>query len=202
MNPVLRFRPLDPPYCGDQGGWWPESSGPARLAVAEPVPLTLALIDGMGHGADAERSALVAKSYIAQHYHEPDLAQIIIGCDGVLKRTRGATMIVGRIDYQQQLFAFAGVGNCSAIIYRSDRSSVRLVSDVGIVGVGFSQLLVESIPVQPGDLVVLHTDGIRERMHLNNYGSVILNDSSRLADALIADWGKQIDDVAVLVVQI
>ncbi|MBF0159429.1 MAG: SpoIIE family protein phosphatase [Magnetococcales bacterium] len=202
MNPVLRVRPLDPPYCGDQGGWWPDVSHQNQPAIEEPDVLTLAIIDGMGHGADAEQSALIAKSYIAQHCHELDLTQIITGCDTVLRRTRGATMVIGRVDYQQHLFSFAGIGNCSALIYRSDHSSVRLVSDIGIVGVGFSRLLVESMPIQSGDLIVLHTDGIRSRMHFNNYGSAILGDSSRLADTIMADWGKQIDDAAVLVVQI
>ncbi len=189
-QPVLRFRAMDPPHCGDQGGWWQEGS-----------TVHLLMVDAMGYGVEAERTALMAKDYVAAHLND-SVDAVFSGCDEQLRRTRGVTMAYGRVDSEQATLTFAGVGNCAGVIQRNDGSLTKLICDIGIVGSGFSSLTPISLPVFPGDLVVLHTDGIRERMHFTNYARDPSVECGRLADRIVADWGKSIDDIGLLIMKV
>ena len=190
MHPALRFRAMEPPYCGDQGGW-----------IQEESVSHLFVIDAMGYGEDAEKTALLAKEYVTTHIHD-GLESLFTGCDEQLRRTRGATMAYARIDSNQATLVFAGIGNCAGVIQRNDGSLTKLICDIGILGSGFSNLTSISLPVFPGDLIILHTDGIRERMHFTNYAKDASMECGRLADRIIADWGKSIDDLGVLVMRV
>lgn len=176
---------LDSPYCGDQCGYW-EVNGRVTLCVA----------DGLGHGKGAEQAAKPAVDYVARHLSDP-LQELFANCDLALRSTRGVAMGVAVIDTDVGRLTYAGIGNTRMMIVGD--KTVQLSSNNGIVGGGYRMLTPETVPLEPGALVILFTDGIPERMSISGYFGALRGDVRRLAEKILLDWGRETDDAAVLV---
>ncbi len=175
----------DAPHCGDECGYWPGDD-----------KTTLCVVDGLGHGPDAERAARAAVDYVARHLSEP-LADIFAGCNVALHRTRGVAMGLAVVEEGVGRLTYAGIGNTRAMIV--GERTVHLSSNWGIVGGGYRTLSPETVPLVPGDLVILSTDGVAEMIDLSAYDDELRADVQGLAERIVRDWGRETDDVAVLV---
>ena len=184
---------LNDPHCGDQCGHW-QVDGKTTLCVA----------DGLGHGPDAEAAARAAIDYVGRHLSRP-LPDIFAGCDLALRGTRGAVMGIALIDAQQGTLTYGGVGDTRALIVRrpalepAQRKTFHLRGNWGIVGAGYKTLSPECVPLNPGDLVMLCTDGLPETIDMSPYDDRLVDDLPRLAGSILRDWGRETDDAAVLV---
>jgi len=190
-------------HCGDDCVYWQSGR-----------EITLCIVDGLGHGQHAERAAKAAVDYVAHHLTEP-LVDIFAGCDRALRRTRGVAMgiaviVVGEEDDEDEeagtfvslsrtTLTYAGIGNTRAMIVRREHPVVRLPGNYGIVGGGYRRLSPATVPLNPGDLVILTTDGIKERCDLLGYGDALRGDVQQLAERILQDWSRETDDAAVLV---
>lgn len=154
------------------------------------------MIDGLGHGQGAERAALAALNFVAQHHDEP-LLEVFAGCDRALRETRGAAMGIAVADPAAGTLTYAGIGNTRAVVV--GRETTRPRSHYGIVGGGYGMLKTETVPLAPGDLVIMCTDGIPESIELSGYDERLRADVGRLAERILEDWGHETDDAAVLV---
>ena len=175
----------DGPHCGDAGGHW-QAGGRTILCIN----------DGLGHGKGAEVAASAALDYVSVHLQD-SLPDIFAGCESAIRHTRGVAMGIAVIDQDAGTLTYAGVGNTRGII--AGQEVRRLNSDPGIVGGGYKTLLPEIVPLVPGDLVILSTDGVAEMMDMSGYDSAVLREVEPLAWKLLEDWGKARDDAAVLV---
>ena len=173
------------PRCGDQGACW-----------ANDGKVTLCLADGLGHGKDAEKAARDALDYVAGHYAAP-LVELFAGCDEALYRTRGAAVGIIVIDYEAGTLTHAGVGNTRAVVV-GDKTA-HLDSTAGIVGAGYGRLVPETLPFMADDLVVMVTDGIKQKFDFADFAEMGGTDLQRLAEKILQDWGEETDDAAVLV---
>ena len=61
---------------------------------------------------------------------------------------------------------------------------------------GFSEAAAR---LAPGESLILLTDGIRSGLDLSRYDRTVLGSPQRLAKAILRDWGREHDDVGVLV---
>jgi len=181
------------PYCGDECGYW-ESSNKTTLCV----------IDGLGHGEHAESAAKAAVQYVGHHLSQ-SLDELFAGCDQALRNTRGVAMSTAIVEEDAGTLTCAGIGNARAMIVREPRAkkaggkTIILSSNYGIVGGGYKTLSPETVPLMPGDLVILHTDGVEETIGVSRYDDALRADLQRLAERIIQDWGRETDDAAVLV---
>ncbi len=173
------------PHCGDQGACW-----------ANDGKVTLCLADGLGHGEDAEKAARTAMDYVAGHCDAP-LAELFAGCDEALYRTRGVAMGIIIIDHEAGTLTHAGVGNTRAVVVGDE--TTRLDSTAGIVGAGYGRLVPEAVPFMADDLVVMVTDGIKQRFDFADCAEMGGTDLQRLAEKILEDWSRGTDDAAVLV---
>nr|QNO44173.1 hypothetical protein NLDJDEJO_00005 [Methanosarcinales archaeon ANME-2c ERB4]QNO44861.1 hypothetical protein FNLBKCNM_00005 [Methanosarcinales archaeon ANME-2c ERB4]QNO46570.1 hypothetical protein NKHCAGDB_00003 [Methanosarcinales archaeon ANME-2c ERB4] len=172
------------PYCGDEYGYWEEGT-----------KTILSIVDGLGHGKDAEIAAKAAVNYIARHLSE-SLQEIFTGCDSELRGTRGAAMGITVIDAEKDKLTYAGIGNTRVIVVNS--KTFRLDSDYGIIGGGFKKLTPETLAIGKEALVVMFTDGVEELVDLSRY-DLISGDVHELAEKIITDWRIERDDAAVMV---
>ena len=185
---------LDDPHCGDQVACW--QLGPRRAL--------LCIADGLGHGESAETAARAALDYVSRRLEDP-LGEIFAGCDAAIRCTRGVAMSIAVVDAEAGSLIYAGVGNTRAIIVRQgDPGSNEpwahpLRNSHGIVGAGYQRLSPETAALAPGDLLILHTDGIQPRMELAGYDGALLANVRRLAEAILRGWARERDDAAVLV---
>lgn len=173
------------PHCGDALGVW-------RMNGTR----TLCIVDGLGHGEHAETAARAALDCVLRHLSRP-LPDIFAICDRALRGTRGVVMGIAAIDEAAGRLTYAGVGNTSILIAGTGQH--RLGSDPGIVGAGYRSLSLESVPLQPGDHVIMWTDGIKPEFDLELCSSWRATDPQPLAEAILGRWGRESDDAAVLV---
>ncbi|MBF0448026.1 MAG: SpoIIE family protein phosphatase [Magnetococcales bacterium] len=188
MTAVIITHPANSqgPFCGDQLAHWQEKGRHFFFAA-----------DGLGHGKEAEAAALSAREFVENGLDSP-LEKLFDGCNQHIRNTRGVAMGIAIFDPQAETVTFAGVGNISMLILRSNRSANRFSSDPGIVGGGYRRVRPETIPFLRGDLLVLHTDGVKERMNILAYRRPLLDDLKRLGIQILEDWSRRHDDTGIL----
>ena len=195
-------------------------SGPIEWAVAgQPLPgedesgdgwvvadtggaTLVGVIDGLGHGHLAAVAAGQAASVLQDNPAEP-LNALFVLCHQALSRTRGAAITLGVIDQAEGTLEWLGVGNVAGLpgarVARGPDPAVQCDAARRRVGQQLSGVLrPEKTSIQPGDVVLFGTDGLRsgfdDRPDLSQ--SV-----AALAQGILANCAKGIDDALVLVVR-
>jgi len=173
-----------------------DRSGDLHVIAPFERGVLLAVLDGLGHGLDA---ALAAEAGAAALLAQPDapVADLIVRCHEAMQRTRGAVLTLVSIDAQRSELDWCGVGNVEAVLVRAQR---RLPSEAaptrgGVVGYRLPPLKVSTLPISPGDILVLATDGIS-----SGFSGAIERDDEpqQIAEAVFARYAKTSDDALVL----
>jgi negative regulator of sigma-B (phosphoserine phosphatase) len=172
-------------------------SGDAYWIKEEEEATLICLIDGLGSGEAAAEAAQAAIRCVEVSSTFP-LSDIMAKCHQALRGTRGAVMALLRVSFAEHTITFAGVGNIG--IHVRSTARIKPISKNGIVGYRLPRLQEFTYPYIPGDLFVLHTDGISSRFTLD--GALWMEgaqDVQTLANAIAHNFGKENDDVTVLV---
>jgi hypothetical protein len=156
----------------------------------------VAVVDGLGSGLAAAEAAEAALASV-ELYRDQPLREILILCHGALQATRGVVMALVRVDHQKASLSFIGVGNIG--FSAASAEPMQPVSPNGLLGHRMSTLLEYRYKCTPGDLVVLHTDGISSRFVLQG-GVTALSWSppQELAERIVKRFAQD-DDAAVAV---
>jgi len=176
-------------------------SGDRHLVKPVGTDVLLAVVDGLGHGAEAASAAQAAVAALERHATESP-APLIERCHRALKGTRGAVMSVAVFTRSDRSMTWVGVGNVEGLLLYGDgaaRSGSRrasLVTRGGIVGSELPRLHPVVLPFAPGDTLIFATDGIRE-----GFAEGLPREATpqQLADQILARHGKGTDDALVLV---
>lgn len=173
-------------------------------AVVAPFPggVLVAVIDGLGHGADAAESAEAA-ARVLEADAGCSVIELVQRCHVALRKLRGAVMSLAELRATESTVTWMGVGNVEAELWSAapaaPASRIALTTRGGVVGYQLPALRATTHPVQPGDLLLLATDGIRSGF------SAALVPSQRpqqIADDIVARHARSSDDALVLVVRL
>jgi phosphoserine phosphatase RsbX len=176
-----------------------DESGDRHLVKTIHEGALLAVIDGSGHGKDAGGPARLAMEILETHAND-DVVSLFQRCHECLRNTRGAVMSIASINATHSTVTWAGVGNIEGMILRvgSSRQETvdRLLLRPGIVGYRLPCIQALALPISPGDLIVLATDGINP-----NFEKHIMPEAHPriIANKISAGYRKQCDDGLVLV---
>ena len=173
-------------------------SGDLHVVVPVPDGAVIAVVDGLGHGADATAAARKAIAIVEQFAHEPVVA-LVQRCHRALQPTRGVVMTVVRVDTRDDTLTALGIGNVETVIVRAQprtrpqRESILL--RCGVVGYQLPTLHASVLPLKTGDVMVFATDGVRE-----DFADIVTTAETpaRLADRIIAEKFRGTDDGLVL----
>lgn len=139
------------------------TSGDAAFRVDDGRASLLAVVDGSGHGAQAAAAAAAACGAIAAHATEP-LEDLLARCHAALQSSRGAAITLARLDTAAHTLTWLGVGNVDGCVVRriGIRNTVAAIPRLfpGTVGYTVPRLRSSVVHVEPGDVVVLRTDGV------------------------------------------
>jgi negative regulator of sigma-B (phosphoserine phosphatase) len=172
-------------------------SGDAYLIKEEEETTLICLVDGLGSGEAAAEAAQAAIRCVERGNNLP-LSDIMAECHQALRGTRGAVMALLRVSFPESAIAFVGVGNIG--IHIRSTAPLKPISRNGIVGYRLPRLQEFTYPYTPSDLFVLHTDGISSRFTLDDaLRTKEAQDVQTLANAIAQNFGKENDDVTVLV---
>ena len=182
-----------------------EVSGDLEIVLPHVNGVLLGAVDGLGHGADA---ALAAQRALAVLRENPadDLSELFKRCHQALADTRGAVMSLaayGAGRGARPSLHWMGVGNVEGLLVRADAGGPRLCQSLllrsGVVGYMMPRLAASEVELQPGDVLVMATDGIR-----GDLAELVLPGDSpqRIADRILAERMKGWDDALVLVARL
>jgi len=172
-----------------------QESGDLYAVAALPGGALIAVVDGLGHGAEA---AVAAREAIAEIKSRPsdDIVACVRRCHERLRGTRGVVMSLAVLDARARLLSWLGVGNVEAALVRGEdgRGTESIMLYGGVIGQQLPALRVTSVAIEPGDLLVLATDGVR-----GGFASSLdpRGDPSEVAAGLLESHGKGTDDALV-----
>ena len=163
---------------------------------------TLAVIDGLGHGGEAAIASRSAVEVLESHAGD-GIMPLFQRCHARLRTTRGAAMTVARYDSAARKLKWLGAGNVRAILLRATPEGATERRDLliysGTVGVRLPTVEVLRIDAQPGDVLVLATDGVH-----NGFESALRRgeDPQAQAERLLGSYHNRTDDALILVARI
>ncbi len=172
--------------CGDDG-----------IIIEEERTLFVALMDALGHGREAHKVVSQAGDYIRQHFRE-ELTVILSGLNDHMQGTRGLVAGLCRISRDDGSIQFSGIGNISTRIHGKENYAFR--PREGIVGYLMPHPRRLQYDLAPGDILILSSDGIKERLPLIDKPDLLQGSSKEIAYRLIRELRNR-DDASCLVVR-
>lgn len=160
------------------------------------------VIDGLGHGSEAGAAAELAAQKL-RAFHGESVLDLLRICHEGLRRTRGAVMSVASFDLGKGTMTWLGIGNVEGVLCRGNAEAnphrEYLLCRPGVVGRRFEQPVASVVPIDPGDLVVLATDGLDPEIAIGTNSFSPQESPQRIADRLLKKYWKRNDDALVLV---
>lgn len=177
------------------------TSGDLGVVHLLPEGALIGGIDGLGHGREAARAARRAASVIRGSPGD-DLAGLVHRCHTALRGTRGAAISLAFVSASDGQMTWLGVGNVEGRVLSGDPAASRpkgsLALGRGVPGHELPAVQAATITVQPGDVMLLATDGV----HAGFADSLELSGSSQaIAERIVSDHWKRSDDALVIVVR-
>jgi hypothetical protein len=119
-------------------------------------------------------------------------------CHQALVGSRGAVISIASIDAQQKMLSYAGVGNVEARLWRPDHEERPMIYR-GIVGSTMRTLRTFEFPLGDRWLLLMYSDGIRDRFRIDELQAQVGAHPQALADAILEEWSRPTDDATILV---
>jgi len=172
-------------------------SGDRHWAAPVANGMIFAVIDGLGHGAAAAAASKVAVAILQQFAGDP-LIELLRRCHESLRATRGVTMSLAQLNTEHSVLTWIGVGNVeSALLHREpELPSDKLMLRSGVVGSHLPTLRAEELPIRPGDILTMVTDGVTTEHPMRVAMDAKIE---TMAEGILASARKGNDDALVLV---
>ena len=178
-------------------------SGDRHAVLPHRRGVTLAVIDGVGHGPEAARAAELAVDTLRLQPDHSPLVHLNC-CHLALSATRGAVMTLAEFNQRERTLTLCGVGNVEATLVRSTvpagtpaRESALLRG--GVVGQQMPVPYASVLPVLPGDVLVMSSDGARPDLARE---LAWRSELQHLADHILEKGANGRDDALVLVARL
>jgi hypothetical protein len=173
--------------------------GDAHVVVPTAAGMLVAVIDGLGHGAEAARQAELASGIVRRHPDDP-LPVLVQRCHDALTGQRGVVMSLASFSVADRTMAWVGIGDVAGVLVFQDPAveprRTALIHRGGIVGVRLPQFRPWVIPLADGDTLIFATDGLRSEFET---ALPIAGPPQAVADDLMDRFRKASDDALVLV---
>jgi serine/threonine protein phosphatase PrpC len=161
----------------------------------------LAVIDGVGHGNEADKAAHAAAEIIEKNKNESTISLMKL-CHQALANTRGAVITLACLNVEENAMNWIGVGNVEGRLFRADPNVTPAHENIllrgGLVGYQLPSLQASVLPLMRGDLLFFATDGLHsgfdQRINLTET-------PKQIADGILNRHFKGTDDALVLAVR-
>lgn len=171
------------------------ASGDLHMVRQLDRGVLVAVVDGLGHGHDAQLAARLAIATL-EAAPEREITKLVERCHAVLNRSRGVVMSIASLDAERDTITWLAVGNVEGVLIRPGAPKREaILMRGGIVGHRLPPLRSATLPLSVGDLLVLATDGIREGFAEKlRHGDGL----QEIAEGVLARYGRPDDDALVL----
>ncbi len=174
-------------------------SGDRQMVAMLPNGILMAVVDGLGHGAEAAEAAQLAVRTLEMCAQE-SVISLVKRCHERLRGTRGAVMSLVSINALEGTMTWVGVGNVEGKLLRANPHISPQVEFLllrgGVVGSQLPPLYAAILPIEAGDTLIFFTDGIRSGFV---QGISPGKPPQQIADHILTHHSKGTDDALVLV---
>jgi anti-sigma regulatory factor (Ser/Thr protein kinase) len=175
------------------------ASGDAVLVQRVGGSVVVAVADALGHGDAASAAATACIVAIQKHIGLP-LDALFSAVNDALRGGRGAVAAVARFDPGARTVTLAALGNIAAVLCRGGRGGARFapLPTPGVLGRVFRKVRIETAAFDPGDFLILHTDGVAG---LIDVFPLRLLSAQQAALDIVSSYRRPLDDAACVVVR-
>jgi negative regulator of sigma-B (phosphoserine phosphatase) len=173
------------PYPGER------ACGDAAVARSCADATLFGIVDALGHGPQAAEVAARAVAYLDAVDLGWPLARIVDGLHVALTHTRGAAS--GLCIVHGNHLELSTVGNVEV---RSLGTRVGVLATPGVLGRRLRSLRTAEFRIEPGDRVVLFSDGISARVAVEDTRGLAPEAACR---HILAGFARSSDDASVIV---
>ncbi len=174
-------------------------SGDHHLVKEVPEGSLLAVVDGLGHGAEAAEAAKQAIAALEAFAHESIIA-LLKRCNEQVRNTRGVVMSLALINVNEETLTWLGVGNVEGVLLRADAGAKPPRENIllrgGLLGPQLPPLRASVLTLSRGDTLIFATDGIHTGFA---EGVNIKEPAQQIAEGICKRHNKGTDDALVLV---
>jgi anti-sigma regulatory factor (Ser/Thr protein kinase) len=155
-----------------------------------------AVIDGLGHGHEANMASTIIKEQILLKSDLPP-DELIKYLHLSAKGTRGAVIGLVLINTETSKIYFVGIGNIEGFVL-SPSGKKSLISSGGILGHNIRTPRVLEFTFKTGDLICMFSDGITTRWNTDEINWK--QHPREIAEMLINTYSRSNDDATVLII--
>lgn len=165
------------------------------------------LLDALGHGPEAHAVAVRAEAWLSCCRPDSEPAQVLTGLHAALAGSRGAAATVCRIDLASGRMSVGGLGNVALRVVGPGEGARYRSGRGGVLGERFHAPALEEHRLSPGQLVILHTDGVSDRfLEAPEEGApgdgLLLGAARKVAQRIVFRHGKEHDDATCVVLRV
>ncbi len=158
-------------------------------------------IDGVGHGEAAARAAKRAAAVIRRSSGK-DLIELATRCHEALRGTRGAALSLASVSTAGAQLTWLGIGNVEGRLISGNSPPAQVKGSLalapGIAGHELPQMTPETLDLEPGDLLVLATDGVRVRFA---DALAVSGSTESISERVLRNDWEHADDALVIAVR-
>ncbi|MBR9892300.1 SpoIIE family protein phosphatase [bacterium] len=167
-----------------------------------PLATDVLLCDGLGHGpAAAEAAAEVTHAATAAGGLSSEPGKLMRQITETLVGRRGAVAALVHVAQPQMELRYAGLGNISTLVIGAQGVRRLAVRD-GRIGGAATRGYEEATQLEPGDMVILHSDGLKT-LRENHFPQGLLRKSPLLIAGFFLDRAfRGRDDASIVVMRI
>ncbi len=171
-------------------------SGDVAVIERTGAVIFIALVDVLGHGDDAHAVASRAESFLRERW-DPDPARTLLALHEELRGTRGAVAGVCVLDSTTGGSRFSGIGDTGIVTVGAHQPS--LYSKEGILGSRIRTPIVQQFRLEPGDILVLHSDGVASDFRASLPSNSNSVKADELACRIVQRFRRRHDDATCIV---
>lgn len=202
--------PAAPAPGGTQAGGWQMAqakrpcygdvvSGDGCVLQAVPHGIVAAILDVLGHGAEAHRLARHCERWLTAHAHA-DLVGLATALHAEVRGSLGLALTLAFVDAQTHSMVVTGIGNTRLFCLRAP--GLCIDAQPGIVGGrSMPRLRPTRVQLAPHDTLVMATDGINERLSVQELMPLRHLGVQPLAQQVLREHGKEHDDATCMVLR-
>lgn len=160
--------------------------------------LLLAIVDGMGHGREANAAATQAERILQKSWNL-DVRKTIRNLHSSMTDSIGAAVGLAVVDIAASLVHYTGVGNTVFRVFGTHSS--RFLSTDGVVGSRMREPILQTTPIDGSDVLIMYTDGVSDHFGIEQYPQILCHSALAVAHKIVERFGKAHDDATCLVMR-
>ena len=174
-------------------------NGDTAFVDVEQEQMFLGIVDGAGHGPEAHSIAQACRAFLEEN-KSTELPALMQALHEKLRGTRGGVALIGKLDFEQLQLRYVGVGNIA--LRKFGVVMKREITQEGVIGYQIRTPQEKMLQLSPGDVVVMHTDGITSQFDIGDYPQILKDDAKTIGNKVIEKFCKNNDDATCLVIRV